>query len=197
MTIILAKHRRHKIFFKQTTIWRLSLLNALRHFLVNDNIFHRTSTHAVYLPYSYNSIGDEDEEDNERFNKGCDCPLPFFKPSQGLQNKETGERSMLLSLLSFVCIRSRVNLMFTQIHSPYKHAYKRLITCICECMYFARGRAHSRASLQMRCMQPAARFEPTNPQTVPGPAPIVTSLHTTGTPRNMTSSRRKKENTMR
>lgn len=111
MTIIVAKHKRHKRFFKQTTIWRLSLLNALRHFLVNDNIFHRTSTHAVYLPYSYNSIGDEDEEDNERFNKGCDCPLPFFKPSQGLQDKETGERSMLLSLLSFVCIRSRVNLM--------------------------------------------------------------------------------------
>lgn len=46
-------------------------------------------------------------------------------------------------------------------------------------------------SLQKRCMQPAARFEPTNPRTVPGPAPKVTSLYNIGAPR---SGRGKEEN---
>lgn len=42
---------------------------------------------------------------------------------------------------------------------------------------FAHGCEHSCVSLQRRCMQPAARFEPTDPQTVQGPAPKETSLH--------------------
>lgn len=33
-------------------------------------------------------------------------------------------------------------------------------------------------SLRRRCRQPAEEYELTDPQTVPGPAPIVTSLET-------------------
>lgn len=42
----------------------------------------------TYLPYSYYSISDEDEEDDEGFHKGCDRPFPFFKPCQRLQDSK-------------------------------------------------------------------------------------------------------------
>lgn len=42
---------------------------------------------------------------------------------------------------------------------------------------FVHGCAHSYVPLRRRCMQPKARFELRGPQTVPGPAPTVTSLH--------------------
>lgn len=41
----------------------------------------------IYLPYSHNGVSDEDKEDDKGFNEGCNCPLPFFKPSQSLRDR--------------------------------------------------------------------------------------------------------------
>ena len=49
------------------------------------------------------------------------------------------------------------------------------------------------AVLQMICMQPRARFGPINLQTVPGPDPKVTCLHTTKE-HDETSAREEKTN---
>lgn len=47
--------------------------------------------YTVYLPYSYNSVGNKNEENDKRFNKSCDCPLSFFKPRQCLQDRDTDD----------------------------------------------------------------------------------------------------------
>lgn len=51
------------------------------------------------LPHSNNSIGDEDEEDDEGLDKGSDGFLAFLKHSQNLRETEgTYERSEVLKL---------------------------------------------------------------------------------------------------
>lgn len=86
-----------------------------------------THTHTVYLPYSYNSIGDEDKEDDEGFNKGCDRPLPFFEPSQRLweiNDKTVRIHYRVVHLcISIVCVYNRIKLIHCitnklSIHTP-------------------------------------------------------------------------------
>lgn len=54
-------------------------------------LHHQKSMKGLYLPYSYYSVGNEDEEDDKGFDKGCDRSFPFFKPCKCLQ-RQTGRR---------------------------------------------------------------------------------------------------------
>lgn len=109
-------------------------------------LVHKTYKHFVYLPYSDNSIGDEDKKDDKRFNKGCDCPLPFFEPSQGLWDRVKDRKRWTFVVTvalcywhSFhLCLWSRVTLMqqFVQITQSIQIAnlLMAVITCVCECV---------------------------------------------------------------
>lgn len=79
--------------------------------LLMFNIVSVQSISSFYLPHSNNSIGDENEKDDERLDKGCDCPLPFFEPSQCLQNKETGE--MVCVINSQCYLTSYLSILYT------------------------------------------------------------------------------------
>lgn len=57
-----------------------------------DETISCAHTHGLYLPYTHDSICNEDEEYDERFDKGCDRPFTFFKPCQGLVDREATDR---------------------------------------------------------------------------------------------------------
>lgn len=77
-----------RYFYTSVRIDGLLHKTVLTNVIVSEN---RTQahTHTPYLPYSYNGIGDENEEDHDGFYKGRDCPLSFFKPCQHLQHRST------------------------------------------------------------------------------------------------------------
>ena len=52
--------------------------------------FRRAHAHTPYLPYSYDGVGNKDEEDDKWLHESCDCPLSFLKPSQSLRNNHGG-----------------------------------------------------------------------------------------------------------
>lgn len=61
-------------------------------------LHHQKSMNGLYLPYSYYSVGNEDEEDDKGFDKGCDRSFPFFKPCKCLQRQteeKTGRKLLL------------------------------------------------------------------------------------------------------
>lgn len=54
----------------------------------DSDIQRRSSIGDTYLPDSYNSVCDEDKEDDKWLHEGCDGFFPLFKPGQHLQTAQ-------------------------------------------------------------------------------------------------------------